>query len=106
MSSYQDAVKESTQGVILALHVIPGSSQTVFPHSYNQWRRSIEMKVQAPAKDNKANIEVVRTIARFFKIDEKDIVVMSGEKNREKTLCLRNIPMTTVIRRLQESSHE
>lgn len=106
MISYKDAVKESSQGVILSLHVIPGSSQTVFPHSYNQWRRSIEMKVQAQAKDNKANNEVLETIAGFFKLSTKEVKLISGEKNREKTVCLKNISLLAVTKLLKESLDE
>lgn len=106
MISYKDAVKESSQGVMLSLHVIPGSAQTIFPVSYNQWRHALEIKVQAQAKDNKANIEVVETIADFFKLSRKDVVLMSGEKNREKTVRLKNISLPKVLERLKESFHE
>jgi uncharacterized protein len=106
MSSYTDALKESSQGVILSLHVIPGSSQTVFPVMYNQWRRALEMKVQAQAKDNEANSEVLETIARFFKLAKNDVLLMSGEKNREKTIRLKNISLATVTQMLKESLHE
>jgi uncharacterized protein (TIGR00251 family) len=106
MISYKDAVKESSQGVMLSLHVIPGSAQTIFPVSYNQWRHALEIKVQAQAKDNKANIEVVETIADFFKLSRKDVVLMSGEKNREKTVRLKKISLPKVLERLKESFHE
>ena len=102
MTSYKDAIKDSPQGVLLSLHVIPGSSQTVFPVQYNQWRQSIEMKVRSEAKDNKANIEVVETIARFFQLSGKDVVLVQGEKKREKTVCLKKISATTVDRTIKE----
>jgi len=102
MISYKDAIKGSSKGVILFLHVIPESSQTIFPFKYNQWRKSIEIKVRSEAKDNKANTEVLETIARFFKLAEKDVVLVSGEKKREKTVCLKKISATTVERSLQE----
>jgi uncharacterized protein (TIGR00251 family) len=65
MTSFKDAVKESKEGVLLQLHVVPGSSQSVFPAGYNSWRKRLEIKVQSEAKDNKANIEVRETIASF-----------------------------------------
>lgn len=105
MTSYKDAIKGSPQGVLLFLHVIPGSSQTVFPFKYNQWRKSIEIKVRSEAKDNKANTEVLETIARFFKVAEKDVVLMSGEKKREKTVCLKRISSNAVDGKLKESFH-
>ena len=102
MTSYKDAIKASKQGILLHLHVIPGSAQTVFPATYNQWRNSIEMKVQGQAKDNKANTEVLETIARFFKLASNDVILLSGEKNRQKTICLKNITSNAVEGKLKE----
>jgi uncharacterized protein (TIGR00251 family) len=103
MTSFKDAIIASKQGVLLRLHVIPGSSQTVFPVSYNQWRHTFEMKVRSEAKENKANAEVLETVARFFNLKEKDVVLISGEKNREKTVCLKNISSTAVEGKLKEN---
>jgi uncharacterized protein (TIGR00251 family) len=102
MTSYKDAIKDSPQGALLFLHVIPGSTQTVFPVQYNQWRHCIEIKVRSEAKENKANIEVVETLARFFQLVARDVVLISGEKNRQKTVCLKKISLNTVERKLKE----
>lgn len=102
MTTYNDAIKASPQGVLLFLHVLPGSSQTVFPVTYNQWRHSIEMKVRSEAKDNKANTEVLETIVRFFRVAANDVVLVSGEKKREKTVCLKKISYNTVDGKLKE----
>jgi uncharacterized protein (TIGR00251 family) len=105
MTSFKDAIKGSNQGVLLCLHVVPGSSQILFPAGYNQWRKCIEIKVQSEAKDNKANNEVVETIARFFKIPPKNVILVSGQKNREKTVCLWKITVDMVYSKLEESFH-
>ncbi|HUT00457.1 MAG TPA: DUF167 family protein [Candidatus Thermoplasmatota archaeon] len=102
MTSYMDAVEASPQGVILFLHVTAGSSQTVFPGSYNQWRNCLEIKVQSEAKGNKANTEVLETIARFFQLPGKNVILVSGEKMREKTVCLKAIPLNRVQEKLKE----
>ena len=102
MTSYKDAIKDSPQGALLFLHVIPGSTQTVFPVQFNQWRHCIEIKVRSEAKENKANIEVVETLARFFQLAARDVVLIAGEKNREKTVCLKKISSNTVERKLKE----
>lgn len=105
MNSFTDAIKRSNQGVILCLHVTAGSSQTVFPVKYDEWRKSIEIKVKSEAKDNKANTEVIETIARFFQLSLKDVVFVSGEKKREKTVCLKDISVDAVNAKLKESLH-
>jgi uncharacterized protein (TIGR00251 family) len=105
MTSYTDAIKESHQGILLCLHVVPGSTQTIFPAQYNPWRHSIEIKVRSEAKENKANTETVETIARFFQLSVKDVVLVSGEKTREKTVCLKNISPEAVKAKLKRVFH-
>jgi len=105
MTSFKDAIKGYNQGVLLCLHVVPGSSEVIFPARYNQWRKCIEIKVRSEAKDNKANDEVVETIARFFKISPKNVILVSGQKSREKTVSLKKVPVDTVCERLEESFH-
>jgi uncharacterized protein (TIGR00251 family) len=105
MTSFKDAIKSSKEGVILCLHVVPGSSQVVFPAGYNQWRKCIEIKVHSEAKENKANNEVIETVAKFFRILEKDIILMSGQKSREKTICINKMSVEMVYSQLEESFH-
>jgi uncharacterized protein (TIGR00251 family) len=105
MTSFKDAIKSSKQGVILCLHVVPGSSQVVFPAGYNQWRKCIEIKVCSEAKENKANNEVIEIVAKFFRISEKDVILMNGQKSREKTICLSTISIENVCSQLEESVH-
>jgi uncharacterized protein (TIGR00251 family) len=105
MTVFTDAIKKSNQGVLLSLHVMPGSSQAVFPSRFDQWRKSIEIKVRSEAKDNKANKEVLETVAGFFGLSAKDVVLVSGEKNRQKTVCLKKISTEVVTAKLQVSFH-
>ena len=105
MTSYKDAIKESNQGVLLCLHVVPGSTQTTFPVQYNPWRNSIEIKVQSEAKEQKANTETIETVAGFFQLSVKDVVLVSGEKKREKTVCLKNISIRLVNAKLEKFFH-
>jgi uncharacterized protein (TIGR00251 family) len=100
-----DAVKASKQGVLLCLHVVPGSTHTSFPIQYNPWRKSLEIKVRADAKENKANSEVLKTIARFFQLEGKQVLLISGEKNREKTVCLKHISLEEVHTKLGTFFH-
>jgi uncharacterized protein (TIGR00251 family) len=105
MTSFKNAIKSLKQGVILCVHVVPGSSQSLFPAGYNQWRKCIEIKVHAEAKDNKANNEVIKTVAEFFKVPVKDVILMSGQNSREKTIFLDKISVDMVCSQLEESLH-
>lgn len=105
MISFSEAIKQSSQGVVLCLHVTTGSSQTVFPEKYDHWRKAFEIKVQSKPKDNKANAEVLETISCFFQLSPKDVVLISGLKSREKTVCLKNIPVEKVHEKLKGFFH-
>jgi len=106
VSSWKDAVTSSQEGVLLRLHVVPCSAKAVFPAGYNEWRHCFEMKVAGEAKENKANTDVVETIAAYFHLASKDVRIVNGEKSREKTVLLTNIRMDSVLKRLEESFHE
>jgi len=104
-SSWKDAIQRSQEGVLLRLHVVPGSSTHVFPSGYNEWRHCLEMKVAGEAKENKANSEVIETLATYFHLTPKDVCIVNGEKSREKTILLTNIRLDVVLKRLEEALH-
>ena len=105
MTSFKDAIRSSQQGVILCVHVVPGSSQVIFPAGYNHWRKCIEIKVRAESKDNKANHEVIKTIAGFFQMPIKEVTIISGQKGREKTISINHISVDKAYIQLEESLH-
>ena len=87
----------------MKLHVLPGSSKSIFPAGYNNWRNSIEIKVKSQAKDNKANIEVINKIAEYLNIPLRDILIISGQKNREKTVAINNLQIDEIYNKIQGS---
>jgi uncharacterized protein (TIGR00251 family) len=105
MTSFKAAIKNSNQGVLLCLHVVIGSSQVAFPAGYNQWRKCIEIKVRSAAKDNRANNEVIETVAGFFRVPRKNVILVSGQKSKEKTVCISKISKDMACSQLEESLH-
>jgi len=95
------AVSESKNGVYINLHVIPGSSKSVFPAGFNKWRSCIEIKVKSEAKDNKANIEVLNLVSSFFVIPLERIFIVSGKKSREKKVEINNISIDQVQKKIE-----
>jgi len=64
------------------------------------------MRVSAEAKENKANEAVVETIATFFDLPSKDVLLVNGQKSREKTVCLKKITLDKVYAALEDVFHE
>ena len=89
MYKFGDALKKHRGDATLDLFVTPNASSTLFPSGYNEWRKRIEIRVCSSAKDNKANKEVIKTIADYFNKSEKQISIISGEKKRGKLLAVK-----------------
>lgn len=96
-------VKKHRDGAIFNLFVTPGAQTIHFPAGFNKWRRCIEIKVKSPAKDNKANKEVIKTVADFLNKPVEDVFILSGVKNRSKTVLVKGISADTISERLRES---
>jgi len=101
MRELNEAIKKSPDGAHLDLFVKTNADKNCFPIGFNKWRKRIEIKVCSEAKDNKANLDVIREVAKFFNKSIKDVFIISGEKNKEKTILIRNISKGKVIKSLQ-----
>ena len=98
-----NAISLSKNEVLIKIHVIPGSSTSLFPAGYNTWRKCIEIKVKALAKENKANEEVVEKISNYFNILQNDVSIISGQKGRDKIVSIKNKQKKDVCKKIEES---
>ncbi len=97
------AVIKHRDGATLNLFVTTKANSSIFPAGYNIWRKRIEIKVCAEAKENMANKELIKTIAEYFSILTKDISIVSGEKNREKTILVKDVYVEDIIKKIRKS---
>jgi uncharacterized protein (TIGR00251 family) len=44
--------------------------------------------VKSPPKENKANAELIRLAAKYFKVTQNSIQIVSGQKNLNKVLMV------------------
>jgi len=103
MAKIDKIVKKHHDGAIINLFVTPGVQSTIFPAGYNKWRRCIEIKIKSPAKDNRANKDVIKSVAEFLDKPVKDVFVVTGIKNRSKSVLIKGISIETVSERIKES---
>jgi len=103
MNKIEDSIKKYRDGVLLDIFVIPKAKNVIFPAGYNPWRKRIEIKVSSEAKDNKANTDVIKIIAEFFCKSTIGITIVSGQKNKEKTLFIKDILVDEVIKKIRKS---
>jgi len=103
MELFDNIIKKHSNGTTIDLFVTADSKKCVFPAGFNKWRKRIDVKVSTKAKDNQANIEVVKIIAEFFNKPVKNVYITSGKKTREKTVLIKDVSANTAAKKLKES---
>jgi len=103
MKKIKNAVKEAKYGIYLNISVTANSKSDIFPAGMNKWRKSVEFKTNSPAKENKANLSVIKTLSEYFDIPINHISIVSGKKNKEKRVYLKSINIDTAVQKLTES---
>jgi len=103
MDSLGEIIRKHENGATLDLFITSSSKKNVFPTGLNKWRKRLEIRVSSPARDNKANKDVIKTIASFFDKPVSDIFIISGEKNREKTILIKGVTVEHLTKKLKGS---
>ena len=102
MNSLKESVKRHQDGATINLFVTPDARSSVFPAGYNEFRKRVEIKVNSPAKDNKANLEVIKIVSGFFDKTVLDVFVVNGAKSKEKTIFIKGLSPRTAVKKLEE----
>lgn len=103
---FHNSIRISKDRILLSVYVTPGTNKNRFPTGYNTWKKSLEMSVKGQPEKNKANRDVLIVIAKFFNLPMKNVTIISGMNNREKTVALYGITKNALLKQLQESMDE
>ena len=69
---------------IITVKVVPNARKNeVIPEE-----GCFRVRVSAPAADGKANKAVIKLLAAYFEVKERNISIVKGEKSREKQIRL------------------
>ncbi|QLH34968.1 MAG: DUF167 domain-containing protein [Parachlamydiaceae bacterium] len=77
--------QESKDGIYLLIKVIPNASKTEIVGVENE-----RLKIRLAAVPKKANIELIRFLAKTFSISKSQITLVQGETSRLKKFLLKN----------------
>ncbi|MFP4045810.1 MAG: DUF167 family protein [Candidatus Aenigmatarchaeota archaeon] len=80
-------MKKSGNGILLEVKAGPNSDD-FFLQGFNEWTGRLEIKLSEPARDGKANRELVEELN---KMTGKEVVLKSGHKSRKKTVLIKDI---------------
>ena len=85
-------------GTLLKLRVTPGAKKSEI---MGEAGGRLRIRLQAPPVEGKANRELVRFIARELGLKKNRVALAGGEKSREKTVLLIDLPLPEAQARLQ-----
>lgn len=85
-------------GTLLKLRVNPGAKKSEI---MGEAGGRLRIRLQAPPVEGKANRALVRFIARVLGMKKNRVALVSGEKSREKTVLLLDLPLAEAEARLQ-----
>lgn len=80
--------KETKDGKILRLKVIPNSSKNEIIENEDG---SVKIKLTAPPVDGKANKCLIEFLAKTFKVPKTSLEVIKGQTSKEKTILFRHL---------------
>lgn len=89
--SFEHAIKETEDGIIIDVEVTPGSKKICIPSGYNPWRKRIEVKLSENAQKGKANEQLIENFASLFGLKNSDVSITNGQKSTKKSVLLSGI---------------
>ncbi|CAJ35752.1 DUF167 domain-containing protein [Methanocella arvoryzae] len=95
--SFEDAVKQTRDGVVIDFEVTPGAKSTVVPSGYSVWRKRIEVKLKAPPERGRANEELIEALSDLFHLPASSIEITAGATNSRKSIKVHGISTDVVI---------
>ena len=101
----QDAVQSDREGVLIKLLVTTGASRSGF-RGYDEWRKCIRITVKSQPRKGEANEEIVSMISGWFGLEESSVAIVSGLKERSKTVSVRGMDVERVLQVLTEMEEE
>ncbi|MHA1904969.1 MAG: DUF167 domain-containing protein [Candidatus Thorarchaeota archaeon] len=93
-----EAVWETGKGVFLRVIVKPMSKEREFL-TVNV--NDIVANLKNPARDGKANTELVKRLSKHLGLSSSNVTLVSGYKSREKTVLIQGLDRIQVLQKLK-----
>lgn len=71
--------------MIIKVKIHPNSKENKII-SYNE--DLLEVRIKAPAIENKANKELVNFLSEYFKVNKNSVIIKKGEHSKNKTISI------------------
>jgi uncharacterized protein len=96
--SQSDTFKTTKNGIIINIKLIPKSGENKIIEIMGNG--SLKVKVKEPPIDNKANISLIKLLAKQLKIHKNQINFVCGQKSKLKTICIKDCSYNELTNKL------
>ncbi len=66
----------------------------------------IVMNLRSPAREGKANTELLKRLSKLLGVSSGDIEIIAGHRSREKTVNLRGVELKHVLRAIEAVTND
>ncbi len=95
---------ETDDGLFITIMVQPGA-KTAKIEGIDPFRGSLRVKVKAQAQKKKANMELIKLLSTALGVPTSDIIILKGEKSRQKTVKIANFNRKELEKQLSLLDH-
>lgn len=88
-----DSLRETEEGVILLVKVLPKSRQDLIVGWENQ---RLKIKVRSPPERGEANKAVIRLISKSLEIPQNQVILLKGATSRQKIFLIKGLNLTQI----------
>jgi uncharacterized protein len=81
------------RGLIFAVRIVPRASRSEIVGEHDG---ALRIRIAAPPVDGAANRELVRTLAKIFKLPQNAVEIVSGTNSKSKTVRVRGADAATL----------
>ena len=87
-------IKETADGVILQVHVVPRSAKSEVAGVQGD---ALKLRIAAPPVEGQANKECIRFLSDILGIRKKQVVIVGGSKSKNKTIAIEGIRKKDIV---------
>ena len=91
------AIRCAADSLLVGFRVSPGSVRTAVRGMYGE---RLKVAVSAPPEDDRANRELVSTVADWLGLPRDNVTIASGHASRDKTLAFKGVDEAELRSRL------
>jgi uncharacterized protein (TIGR00251 family) len=84
---------EKDRGLTFAVRIVPRASRSEIAGEYNG---ALRIRIAAPPVEGAANRELVRVLAKLFKLPQNSVAILSGAGSKNKTVHIAGADSATL----------